>query len=133
MIQGHRHDPFVAFADVLQGLGQGVGVEHVGFDDIDERASRRQQSSRPGDVLDDLGHEDVLVAGHDETEAMAATASQLRRRRVGLKSEAFDGFLDAADRRFPHAGAAVENPIDGGRGNPRLPGDVLQRDGGGIE
>ena len=133
MIQGHHRDPLVALADILQGFGQRVGVEHVGFDDIDERASRRQRRPQPADMVDDLGHEDILVAGHDETEAMAASARQIRRRRVGLKSETFDRLLDAPNRRFLHAAAAVENAIDSRRGNAGFPGDVLQHDRGGID
>ena len=133
MVQGHHRDPLVAFADVFQGLGQGVGVEHIGFDDIDERASRRQRRPQPADMIDDLGHEDILVARHDETEAMAAAARQVRRRRVRLKTETLDRLLDATDRRFLHAAAAVENAIDRRRGNARFPGDVLQHDRGGID
>ena len=133
MIQGHHRDPLVAFANIFQGLGQGVGVEHIGFDDIYECASRRQRRPQPADVVDDLGHEDILVVRHDEAKAMAAPARQVRRRRVRLKTETFDRILDATNRRFLHAAATVQNAIVRGCGNSRFPGDVLQHDRGGID
>ncbi len=64
---------------------------------------------------------------------MAASARQIRRRRVGLKTKTLDRFLDAANRRFLDAATAVQNTVDSGRGNARFPGDVLQHDRGGID
>ena len=133
MIQRDHRDSLVAFAGVLEGLGQSVGIEHVGFDDIDQRASRRQRRPQSADVVDDLGHEDILVARHDEAEAMAAPARQVGRRRIRLKTETFDRLLDATNCRFLHAAAAVQNAIDRGCRDARFPGDVLQHDRGGID
>jgi hypothetical protein len=129
MIKGYDCHAIEVAGKGFQRGSQHDTIEHVGADRFDGEAASREPGRHLGEIGLDLLHERVWAGRHHKAEAPGSPAGQFRRSDMGSERVPLDRLLHAADGVRSHAGAIMEDMIDGCEADASLARNVLECEG----